>query len=78
MNMNMNKNKNKYSKKQLNVKRFPAKSGLRISIGGCLHDKISHHLDSLIDGSVLNVKIPLLATARSNHFILDLTDSTIL
>ena len=44
-----------------------AKSGLRISIGGCLHDELAHHLDSLIDGSDLNVKIPHLATDRSNH-----------
>ena len=35
--MNKNKNENKKPKNELILKSFPAKSGLRFSIRGCLH-----------------------------------------
>ena len=42
-------------------------SGLMFLFGGFLHDELANHLDSLIDRSVLSVKIQHVATARSKH-----------
>ena len=68
--MNTNKNKNRkiwYHFLLVITPLLQTNSGLIFLIGGFLHDELANHLDSLIDRSVLSVKIQYVATARSKH-----------